>query len=45
MISPTCRHLGGRPVQVAIAVDASRFEAFLAERLIQPVLPAYRTHR
>jgi purine nucleosidase len=39
------RHPGGRPVQVATDVNALRFEAFLAERLIQPVLPAYRTHR
>ena len=35
-------HSGGRPVQVATAVDAARFEAFLAERLCRSVLPAYR---
>ena len=36
------RQPGGRPVQVATDVDAARFEAFLAARLAQPVLTAYR---
>jgi purine nucleosidase len=39
------RQSGGRPVQVATDVDASRFEAFLASRLTQPILTAYRAHR
>lgn len=36
------RHPVGRPVRVATDVDASRFEAFLAARLTQPVLMTYR---
>ena len=33
---------GGVPVQAAVDVDADRFESFLAERLVSPVLEKYR---
>jgi purine nucleosidase len=33
---------GGLPVQVAVEVEAARFEAWLAERLCRPVLETYR---
>jgi purine nucleosidase len=33
---------GGIRARVAVEVDATRFEAFLADRLCQPVLPRYR---